>query len=283
MLSQYPQRDMAAVSMEDFTKALPHLIGMIGEQGFIEAFDTALRNFVEIDITCMLGYAPHSLPVLLHNGMQSVSPPEVMQRYLTGTYLLDCVYTACKAGKPAGLYRLRELAPDAFFEGDYYNSPHVHPCISLETGSLAEEIVYLAPLNATEYVAHSLMRQNGSAPFSVEDFRRLTGIEPQVRALLARHHRGLQFSAGITNGKTQEAGSDIEPAFNSFHSDDLTVRERTIVSLVLRGHSSLSIAGRLGITEGTVKIHRKHIYAKLAISSQAELFAMFVRHAVAKP
>ena len=34
----------------------------------------------------------------------------------------------------------------------------------------------------------------------------------------------------------------------------------------------------LGIAEGTVKNHRKHIHAKLGISSQAELFALFLRH-----
>ena len=34
----------------------------------------------------------------------------------------------------------------------------------------------------------------------------------------------------------------------------------------------------LGITPGTVKIHRKNIYAKLGISSQAELFNRFIRY-----
>lgn len=73
----------------------------------------------------------------------------------------------------------------------------------------------------------------------------------------------------------------IEQAFLSFAPALLTPREQTIVSLVLRGHSSLSIGSLLDITEGTVKIHRKNIYAKLGISSQTELFNQFIRHLLA--
>ena len=39
-----------------------------------------------------------------------------------------------------------------------------------------------------------------------------------------------------------------------------------------------SIARNLDIAEGTVKNHRKSIYAKLGISSQRELFTQFVRY-----
>ncbi len=42
------------------------------------------------------------------------------------------------------------------------------------------------------------------------------------------------------------------------------------------GYSSKGIAERLGITLGTVKNHRKHLYAKLQINSQAELFNLFL-------
>jgi DNA-binding CsgD family transcriptional regulator len=54
--------------------------------------------------------------------------------------------------------------------------------------------------------------------------------------------------------------------------------QRVIASLVLQDHSSTSIGLNLGIAESTVKIHRKNLYAKLNISSQAELFALFLKH-----
>jgi DNA-binding CsgD family transcriptional regulator len=44
---------------------------------------------------------------------------------------------------------------------------------------------------------------------------------------------------------------------------------------VLEGHSSDAIARSLGISVGTVRIHRRNIYGKLQISSQQELFSIF--------
>jgi DNA-binding CsgD family transcriptional regulator len=64
-------------------------------------------------------------------------------------------------------------------------------------------------------------------------------------------------------------------AFERF-GKPLSARERQIVTLVLQGHSTESIARHLDISPGTVKIHRKNIYRKLAISTQAELFAAFL-------
>jgi len=56
----------------------------------------------------------------------------------------------------------------------------------------------------------------------------------------------------------------------------LTPRECEVVKLVLRGYSTKSVSQSLGISPGTVKVHRENIYAKLAVSSQAELFNLFI-------
>ena len=44
--------------------------------------------------------------------------------------------------------------------------------------------------------------------------------------------------------------------------------------MILRGHSSVSISLRLGISPQTVKVFRKQLYRKCGISSQAELFSL---------
>ncbi|CAN7241235.1 helix-turn-helix domain-containing protein [Pararhizobium sp. LjRoot238] len=61
-------------------------------------------------------------------------------------------------------------------------------------------------------------------------------------------------------------------------AERLTLQQRNIVRLILRGHSNASIGETIGISEGTVRIHRKNIYRRLAISSQAELFRIFIDH-----
>jgi DNA-binding CsgD family transcriptional regulator len=45
----------------------------------------------------------------------------------------------------------------------------------------------------------------------------------------------------------------------------------------LRGNSSKAIAKRLSISQETVKVHRRNLYAKLGVSSQSELFSLFLQ------
>jgi len=47
--------------------------------------------------------------------------------------------------------------------------------------------------------------------------------------------------------------------------------------LMLSGCSSKEIARKLQISAETVKVHKKHIYAKLGIKSQSELFLIFLQ------
>lgn len=75
----------------------------------------------------------------------------------------------------------------------------------------------------------------------------------------------------------------LEEKLDSFGADILSPREAEVVRLVLQGHSTPSAAAYLGISEGTVKVHRHHAYAKLGISSQAELFSMATRFFISPP
>lgn len=56
----------------------------------------------------------------------------------------------------------------------------------------------------------------------------------------------------------------------------LTGREAKVIRLYLQGHSTMSISERLDISTHTVSMHRKNACAKLDISSQFELFHMFI-------
>ena len=46
--------------------------------------------------------------------------------------------------------------------------------------------------------------------------------------------------------------------------------------MILKGHSSLSISHALTIALPTVKTHRRNAYAKLGISTQQQLFRLFL-------
>jgi DNA-binding CsgD family transcriptional regulator len=252
------------------------LIAQLNGEGFCLALDDALRAVASFDLTAVLAFPMREKPKLLHDGLKNVSAPRVMETYLNGTYVLDACYVACTHGMADGLYRLSEVAPDEFFSTNYYTSPDVHPCISLESGTLAEEIFYLSQPQPGLFYCYSLMRSSRSRKFDAGEFKALQTLTPVVNSLLAKHFEGQIPPVSAV------AADVLDDAFSSFRSDDLSPREQHIVSLVLRGHSSASTAHVLGIAEGTVKNHRKHIYAKIGVSSQGELFNLFLRHVMAK-
>jgi len=269
-------------SWTQWNRDLAGILEQIDDAAALCRLDAALKQVAPFDISVAFAYPEDRTPILLFDGLQSTAPQSALEAYLRGTYLLDPFYLACSNQILPGLYRMAALAPDDFFHSEYYHSPAVHPCISMESGSLAEEIGFFVPLQAGFMATYSLMRSNGSEAFSEQDFARLQAIEPMVRFALARHWQSIpqvQGNTGRRNWSIQ--GEAMEQAFDRFAADRLTTRQRLIVQLILRGHSNVSISARLGITEGTAKIHRKAIYDRLDISSQSELFSMFINFLIA--
>jgi DNA-binding CsgD family transcriptional regulator len=70
---------------------------------------------------------------------------------------------------------------------------------------------------------------------------------------------------------------NVEVIFRAF-SDRfrLTPRETEIVGLMLRGYPTSMIAKRLNVSAGTVKNHRYRLYAKLDITTEREIFSLFL-------
>ncbi len=69
--------------------------------------------------------------------------------------------------------------------------------------------------------------------------------------------------------KDEQRLSDVRARF-----DSLTVREREVMGLVTAGLMNKQIAGELGLSEITVKIHRGHVMRKMAARSLADLVRM---------
>lgn len=234
----------------------------------------ALRHVVPFDYAVFFAYRGQERPLCPYDTFTPEQRIVYVADYQDGPYLLDPFYQVYAERMGPGLYRLREIAPDRFYHSEYYRSYY------RRTG-LAEEIGFLVSLPHDMMLVISLMRAGTSAPFSDRDMNKLRRIEPVVHALPARHWRNL----GDQGSREAEAETARPPlnlqvasAFENFGDGVLTRREREVVRMVLRGHSSNSIGRHFQITTGTVKIHRKNIYAKLRISSQSELFSYFISY-----
>lgn len=255
-------------------KAIAQLIGAAGTPGFGAALDTLVRRQAGFEMSVVLVYSPRHLPHLLHDGYTDRISKAALRAYLDGSYLLDPFYVASVNGHPHGLWRMRDLAPDSFFTSDFVAARDVHPCISTEAGTLAEEVGFLVPLEAELTATYSLMRIVDAEGFSEADVGALRTVEPIVAEAIRSDWTARRAAFEAPAGSM----ADMEARFASLFSDRLTATQREVMQLILRGHSALSIAMTMGISEGTAKNHRANIYRRLRISSQGELFRLFIEH-----
>lgn len=253
-------------------QAVAGLFASVGTSGYGAALDRLTRIGADFDMSCIFGFSAARPPVVIHDGYSETVDRRALRSYLRGAYQLDPFYAACIAQplRP-GLWRMRDLAPDAYYDAGFSGSHEVHPCISDQAGTLVEEIGYVLPLPDGFAATYSLMRNRGGALFDQPEIDRLHGLIPIVAASLRLHWTMLgSDSRPVTSPDPDEV---FRTAFAS-----LTLAQHAVTKLILRGHSNISIAGNLDITEGTVKQHRYNIYRRLGISSQSELFQRFIDH-----
>jgi len=232
----------------------------------------ALRHLVRFDYSVWFVYQADDRPVCVYDTFTPKERTVFVEDYQLGPYLLDPFYKISVDKAEPGLYRLREIAPDRFYHSEYFRSYY-------RRTKLAEEIAFLVNLLSGPRMTISLMRAGTGSAFSDRDLTKLKKVEPIVQAASSREWKNISdlrdhYLDAASDGNA--AGSPVLAAFENFGSGRLTDREREIVRMVLRGHSSESIGKHCGITTGTVKIHRKNIYAKLGISTQSELFSLFI-------
>jgi len=66
-----------------------------------------------------------------------------------------------------------------------------------------------------------------------------------------------------------------EPVASAAEVAELSPREREILELLAAGHPNKTIADRLGLTDGTVRWHLRHVYDKLHVRSRTEAALKF--------
>lgn len=66
-----------------------------------------------------------------------------------------------------------------------------------------------------------------------------------------------------------------EPLTAAKEVEDLSPREREILALLAEGFSNKKIADRMGVTDGTVRWHLRHVYNKLHVRSRTEAALKF--------
>ncbi|WOJ92263.1 LuxR C-terminal-related transcriptional regulator [Congregibacter variabilis] len=256
--SSAPMLDKKLSALSDLiARCLPAL----RSDNFAKELIMGLRQLVPIDDASVLYYARGDLPTLVYHETPKSRSASNMERFLAGAFLLDPFYKAAAEDRRFGVFLLKELSPERFRDSEYYHSWYRNCGFSDECGFLVE-----VGKDAFVNVALGRLQQRR---FSQVQLRTLRSLQTAVEELCRQHW-------AAESGSGEGIRKHLHLALDDFGSSLLTERETQVINLVLHGHSTKSVAQRLSISVETVKLHRKHAYAKLEVSSQAELFYLFL-------
>ena len=254
------------LNSSDWNTAVAAIISATDDQSAAGSLIDAIGSIVDHEGTCLIAFHRDASPEVLHHTIEPAGAQHYIDRYLEGPYLLDPLYQlALREDKPT-LCRFRDELPDRFRSSEYYRQ-------YCDRTHLLDEMDFLS--DVSEETTLALVVGRRKRRFRKSELTRLRRMEPVIRAAM-----GKIWSSWGSRADSSERPVGIHKrltkCFDNFGQSVLTERERQISQLLLRGHSSKSIARVLGIAPGTVMVHKRNLFSKLGVTSQYELFSIFI-------
>ncbi len=253
------------IGSADWLAVVSRLVSETEFQGVATALIDSIGLIVENSHMALLVISHDDPPAVLTHNLAPADERHYLDRYIAGPYLLDPLYQlALKPDRPS-LVRYREATPDRFRSSEYYRQYH-------ERTHLEDEVDFFLDVDGRTLVMVVAMLEG---KFSRADLKRLADAEPLLNAGMKK-----LWSCQDLNSRPDDTARNMHEhltaCFRDFGKSTLTQREREITQLLLRGHSTKSIARELNIAPGTVMVHKRNLFAKLGITSQYELFSSFI-------
>jgi DNA-binding CsgD family transcriptional regulator len=236
-------------------------VAALGAANFASELVAGLNRHLPIDHVCLMRFADRNRAPVLESaswrGGDLVG--DVQQAYLAGLYRHDP--NLCLPLEPGARLRLlrRQDIGDAAYR-----------LACFERAGICERLT-VAGTGAGQLIALNLYRLDSSGGFSDAELTTLESLAPLLAALAAKHVDMVSMRL-----RSRDRADRIQALDARLHaiSGRLTVREREVLARVMLGMTSEGIALDLAIGLNTVLTYRKRAYARLGLTSQAELFAL---------
>jgi DNA-binding CsgD family transcriptional regulator len=246
-----------------------NLLDTLDQNDFWLRLTRLLGNYVQFDSWVALRFDQQERPLVLAEiPLDDGTPDSLFEEYLNGLYLLDPFFIAATENRREGLIHLDDVAPDRFKSTEYYQR------------------YFRLNIGEDEIQLNCLVNKNATLCLSLGSHQRFTPADMALLSVLSQWAIPLlrqrwRIELGRLTKTINTLDTNAAEAKNFRLSDtSLSTRELEVGRLMLSGYSSKEIARKLGISVETIKVHRKHLYSKLSINSQHELFSLFMKDTV---
>lgn len=256
------------------TRSMTEVVDALHSSAFAAALVRLIQRQVAFDCALLLGVGQR--PLYLYDNLNH-QRALLFDRYLTSHFSQDPFMLALEQGLGAGVWTLAQVSQgrlDPEYRHHFYQA----------TG-WQEEVGLILPVREGFTLMLFLGRLDKRRVLSRSELARLEQLFPLVHSLCRQQWRE---EVPLLAQSPQQSGSPdlkaaVERAMVSVGGDRLTRRERQLAGLLLQGLDTGEIAEALGIGDGTVKNHRKHLYGKLHLRSRSDLFRLFLNHLITAP
>ncbi|UTA46982.1 helix-turn-helix transcriptional regulator [Simiduia sp. 21SJ11W-1] len=245
-------------ALEVWNREIATAVACLGSPDFYAALVDALSATLPVDYPQVWRYTDSEPePCVLFHRLSGAQRKQQVDDYQAGLYRKDPFYQLTHNGDmEAGFSHWRAAVEDAG------RGPH-------DGMDVCDEVVFVAHIDDHTHIHLCLMRARQAPPFSAAELALLNACSPMVTQLISQHVKVFeQPKPGV------EAG--VRQAVALFGRSLLTAREQDVLGLMLSGYSTRFAADKLGISTETLRRHRKNIYQKLDVSSQTEVFSLFI-------
>jgi DNA-binding CsgD family transcriptional regulator len=250
-----------------WNRDISRAIAALGSDRFFPALIEAVNGQVAIDYPQVWLYHRDLPPQVLYHEIPREAIASQIDEYLDGPYREDPFYQASMNQPRSKIYRLSRVTMGKLEQSTYYREYYA------DTGT-SDEAIYLSKLRGGNVINLSMMRLPHHGEFTEQEYEALYLLAEPVSELIKSHSEHDDFA--VTHLIQPGIDHQIDLAFRTFGASLLSPREKDVMEMMLRGYSTDSTAERLGIALETVRRHRKSIYRKLDVSSQTDLFSLFL-------
>ncbi len=257
---------MAAPNPDGYERHLAEAIALIRREGFEAALWRLFGALARPDNMLVLAYRDAGPALeLWRKAVDERVFARLQSTYLEGAFRLSPFYGLHLKRAEEGLYRLRDIAPDAFQRSRFYVEYFGQTTIIDELGFT----VWLGEgLSLNLFLGRDGQSGRG---FTAAEVAACQRIAPVIAALARAHWP----TPKLASCPVEDTPALLAAAARR-QGIALSPRQAEVALLILKGHSTLSIGLHLGLSPQTVKVFRKQLYARCRISSQGELFALML-------
>ena len=232
----------------------------------------AVKNALDICLAGAFVFQKEAAPIAVFD---EVEGDKKKNDYAEFAYLLDPIHDLFLEGQLPNDCLMRDNAPDEFFSSEYFNKYY-------RQLGIQDEYYLNFEMDKNTCFHLTFTRVNNPNPFTKNDRLLLQALRPTLRFAVDDYWEGHAAPIREEAGERQKIHDAVSHAFNTFGADVLTPREQEILQVMLKGFSDKSTARILDISPGTVRNHKKNIFSKLEVTSQGQVFGLFL-DALANP